>query len=82
MCDSNNITINGSNSLLALGKERKNKIEFETSFIPPSDYKFCNKPPEEQNKENIFSGIIFFSNASKTVEEAKEKEKRHWRLAP
>jgi hypothetical protein len=80
MCDSNNIIINGSNSSPSLVRERNSKIKFETSFVPPADYKFCNKP-EEENKKNSFSKTTF-SPPPKTVEEAKNKEKRHWRLAP
>ena len=74
MCDSNNIKI------LSGGREKKSKIEFETSFVPPPDYKFCNKSEEENNK-NSFSKIIF-SPPPKTVKEAKNKQKRHWYLAP
>lgn len=79
MCDSNNITIGGSN-FLPVVKKKNSKIQFETSFIPPVDYKFCNKSEEENNKNS--SSKTTFSPPPKTVEEAKNKEKRHWYLAP
>lgn len=79
MCDSNNITINDTDSSPVLGKEKDSKIEFETSFIPPPDYKFCNKLREE-NKKNSSSKTTF-SPPPKSVKEAKEREKQNWYLA-
>ena len=75
MCNSNNINIlNG-------GGEKKSKIEFETSFVPPPDYKSCNKnKKEERNNKNSFSKTIF-STPPKSVKDVKEKEKRNWYLA-
>ncbi len=70
MCDSNNINI------LRGEKEKDSKIEFETSFIPPPNYKFCNKKPEGENDKNSFSKTT--SSSPKSVAEAKEREKKNW----
>lgn len=71
MCDANNINV--------IGGKRNSKIQFETNFVPPADYKFCNTSKEENNKNS--SSKTTFSNPPKTVKEAKEREKKNWYFA-